>query len=43
LAENITEIIQSPFGNYAITEALEAWDDKETVRPIINKLKEYFL
>ncbi|CDW83480.1 rna-binding protein [Stylonychia lemnae] len=41
LSENLIQIIQDPFGNYAITQALQTWDE-ETCKDILKKFKKNF-
>ena len=38
LSENVIELVQNPFGNYAVTEVLNNWD-YETCRPIFIKIQ----
>ena len=42
LANNINEIIQSQYGNYAITTSLEIWTEEGEGEPILDKLVEFF-
>ncbi len=41
LQENLIEVVQDPYGNYAITQALETWENQRT-QPIRDTLKTYF-
>lgn len=38
IAENVIELVQNPYGNYAVTEVINHWD-AEVCYPIFLKLR----
>eukprot|EP00347_Sterkiella_histriomuscorum_P024490 403330933 len=43
LCDKLVQIIQDPFGNYAITQALSSWDNETICGEILKKFKENFV
>ena len=38
IAENVIDLVQNPYGNYAVTEVINHWDP-EICKPIFNNLE----
>lgn len=38
LADNVIDLVQNPYGNYAVTEVINNWD-AELCKPIFNNLE----
>ena len=38
IADNVIDLVQNPYGNYAVTEVINNWDN-EICRPIFNNLE----
>ena len=38
IADNVIDLVQNPYGNYAVTEVVNNWDS-EICKPIFNNLE----